>query len=334
MKIGFSIHMRNPRAYRSKSWAQLYQDEVELAVYCEQLGFDSCWIYEHHFNEPEGHSTSPMILCAVVAARTQRIEIGPNLVMPLHDPVLIAEEAAVIDLVSGGRFALGLVQGYRREEYEGWGIPTKERGPRLSEAVDIIRKCWSGEKFSYDGKFWTYKDVAVDPPPAHDIPILYGGRSPAGLRRCARDKVGVLSQGPGMEAPQYYAERCRELGWEPGQIRHLRYFLVSDDPEKFLAENGRYAEHMMRVYDEWIQTSQDDGVTQARGSQISIEDLKNDDLFIIGTPEQAVERILKLKADYPDIHELWGNFNFPGMTMDAIKAHLELFATKVMPAIR
>ena len=107
MKVGFSIHMRYPQQFRTKSWSQLYQDEIDLAVYAEELGFDSCWVYEHHFTEPEGHCTSPMAVCAALAARTKRMEIGPNLILPLHDPVLVAEEAAVIDLMSGGRFCLG-----------------------------------------------------------------------------------------------------------------------------------------------------------------------------------------------------------------------------------
>ena len=167
-----------------------------------------------------------MAVCAALAARTKRMEIGPNLILPLHDPVLVAEEAAVIDLMSGGRFCLGLVQGYRGVEYDGWGIPTGERGRRLSEGVDIIRKCWQGETFSYDGEFWKYSNITPDPPPAHDIPILYGARAPVGLRRAARDRVGILSQGPGMESPKRYAEECKKLGWGPGDVRHLRYFVV------------------------------------------------------------------------------------------------------------
>ena len=124
--------------------------------------------------------------------------------------------------MSGGRFCLGLVQGYRGVEYDGWGIPTSERGRRLSEGVDIIRKCWQGETFSYDGEFWQYSSITPDPPPAHDIPILYGARAPVGLRRAARDRVGILSQGPGMEAPKLYAEECKKLGWGPGDVRHTK----------------------------------------------------------------------------------------------------------------
>ena len=113
---------------------------------------------------------------------------------------------------------------------------------RLSEGADIIRKCWQGETFSYDGEFWQYSNITPDPPPAHDIPILYGGRAPAGLRRAARDRVGILSQGPGMESPKLYAEECKKLGWGPGDVRHLRYFVVSEDPEKTWAELKPYAE--------------------------------------------------------------------------------------------
>jgi len=334
MKVGFSIHMRYPQQFRTKSWPQLYQDEIDLAVYAEELGFDSCWVYEHHFTEPEGHCTSPMAVCAALAARTKRMEIGPNLILPLHDPVLVAEEAAVIDLMSGGRFCLGLVQGYRKVEYDGWGIPTSERGRRLSEGVDIIRKCWQGETFSYDGEFWQYSNITPDPPPAHDIPILYGGRAPTGLRRAARDRVGILSQGPGMESPKLYAEECRKLGWGPGNVRHLRYFVVSEDPEKTWAELKPYAENMMKVYDKWFQNTKDRGVTQVIGDELNADDLLADDLYIVGTPEHAIERVNKLKADYPDIHEVWGLWHFPGLAHEKVAESLELFANKVMPHIR
>ncbi len=334
MKVGFSIHMRYPKQFRTKSWTQLYQDEIELAVHAESLGFDSCWVYEHHFTEPEGHCPSPMAVCAALAARTKRMEIGPNLIMPLHDPVFIAEESAIIDLMSGGRFCLGLVQGYREVEYDGWGIPTSERGPRMTEAVDIIRKCWEGETFSYDGKFWQYKNITQDPPPAHDIPILYGGRAPAGLRRAARDGAGILSQGPGMDAPQIYADECRKQGLEPGQVRHLRYFVVSEDPEKSWNELRPYAENMMKIYDKWFQNSKDRGVTDKTGDELNADDLLGDDLYIVGTPEQAIERVNKLKAAYPDIHELWGLWHYPGLSHEKVADSMELFANKVMPFIR
>ncbi|MGE0702793.1 MAG: LLM class flavin-dependent oxidoreductase [Gammaproteobacteria bacterium] len=334
MKFGFSTHMRYPKQFRTLSWSDLYRAEIDIAVYAEELGFDTCWVYEHHFTEPEGHLPSPMAVCAAIAARTKRIEIGPNLILPLHDPVLIAEEAAVIDLLSAGRFVLGLVQGYREREYGAWGIPTSERGPRLSEAVDIIRKCWSGERFDYEGKFWKYRDVCMDPPPAHDIPILYGARAPAGLRRAARDRVGIISQGPGMESPRFYAEQCKQEGWGPGEVRHLRYFVIDDDPEKAWAEMRPYAENMMKVYDQWFQNSKDTGVTQVAGKALNADALLQDDLYIVGTPEHAVERIKKLKAEYPDVKEVWGLFAFPGLPHDKVAKSMELFARKVMPQVR
>ncbi|MEM7543446.1 MAG: LLM class flavin-dependent oxidoreductase [Pseudomonadota bacterium] len=334
MKIGFSVHMRYPEQFRTKSWSDLYREEIDVAVHAESLGFDSCWVYEHHFTEPEGHCPSPMTVCSAIAARTKRMEIGPNLILPLHDPVMIAEESAVIDLISGGRFCLGLVEGYREVEYNGGGIPTGERGPRLSEGVDIIRKCWAGETFDYDGKYWQYKGITQDPPPAHDIPILYGGRAPAGLRRAARDRAGILSQGPGMEAPLYYAEQCKKEGWGPGDVRHLRYFVVSEDPEKAWNDMRPYAENMMKTYDRWFQNSKDLGVTQVTGNELNADDLLKDDLYIVGTPEQAIERINKLKADYSDIHELWGLWSFPGVPFDKVAESMELFANKVMPHVR
>jgi alkanesulfonate monooxygenase SsuD/methylene tetrahydromethanopterin reductase-like flavin-dependent oxidoreductase (luciferase family) len=334
LRIGLSIHMRYPQQYRTKSWTQLYRDEIDLVVHAENLGYDTCWVYEHHFSEPEGHCPSPMAVCAALAARTKRMEIGPNLILPFHDPVQVAEESSVIDAISGGRFVLGLVQGYRQREYDAWGIPTKERGPRLSEGVEIIKRCWSGERFSYDGKFWQYKDVQIDPAPESEIPIFYGARAPAGCRRAARDEVGVISQGDGVESVKIYADHCRELGREPLGVRHLRYIWVSDDPEREWAWLKPYALNMMKVYEDWIGTSSDPGLDVPQGQELDADTLRNADMYLIATPEDAAARINKLKEEYPALEEVWGLFHFPGVPHEKVAEQLELFASRVIPQVR
>ncbi|MEZ5121121.1 MAG: LLM class flavin-dependent oxidoreductase [Solirubrobacterales bacterium] len=334
LRVGLSIHQRYPKQYRTKSWSQLYQDEIELVVHAENLGYDTCWVYEHHFSEPEGHCASPMAMCAALAARTRRMEIGPNLIAPFHDPVLIAEEAATIDLLSGGRFVMGLVQGYRAEEYAAWGIPTKERGPRLTEAADIMRRCWTGERFDYDGKFWSYRGVEMTPPPEREIPIFYGARAPAGCRRAARDDVGVISQGDGVESVKIYADHCRELGREPRGVRHLRYIWVSDDPDREWAWLKPYALNMMQVYEQWIGTSSDQGLDVPQGEELDADTLRQADMYLISTPEDAVRRINALREEYPDLEEVWGLFHFPGVPHEKVAEQLELFASRVIPHIR
>ena len=107
-----------------------------------------------------------------------------------------------------------------------------------------------------------------------------------------------------MEAPKLYADECRKQGLEPGQVRQLRYFVVSEDPEKSWNELRPYAENMMKIYDKWFQNSKDRGVTDKTGDELNADDLLGDDLYIVGTPEQATARVNKLKAEYPDIHEL------------------------------
>lgn len=339
MRIGLSVNLRYPEPYRTKPWHVFYQEEVDLAVWAESIGFDTCWVYEHHFiQEEEDHSSAPMVVCSNILARTKRMEVGPNLISPLHDPVLIAEEAATMDLMSGGRFLMGMVQGYRKPEYDGFGIPTKERGPRQSEFTDIVRKCWTGERFSYDGKFWKYNDIRVHPQPMNgECPMFYGPRTPAGLRRAARDNVGIMSQGVGTEDPNYYAAQCREHGREPAQVRHLRYVFIDEDPEKMWAELKEYFVRMMYYYQLWITVESPDpglgGVPDLKELERTADQLKSADLFTIGTPEDAVRDINELKAGYP-LDELWASFRFPGLPIERVAKCMELFANKVIPHIR
>lgn len=339
MRIGFSVSLSNPLKWRSKTWDRFYQDEIDLAVYGESLGFDTCWVYEGHFiGHDEGHGSSPMTVCAAIAARTKRIEVGSNLILAFHDPVLIAEAAATIDLISGGRFVLGVVQGYRNVEYAGFGISTKERGTRVSEGIDIIRRSWEGERFSYSGKHWSYSDIEPHPLPARPggPPIFYGARSEAALRRAARDRVGIISQGEGMEAPVYFAQQCAELGNEPGEVRHLRYLWVAEDPERDWAEVRQHCAHLVAEYDSSIRDAGDPGLHGLpAGSEAEIEDeLLRSDMFIVGTPEHCVKRLLELKAQYPSVAEFWHNFHYPGLTSERVAACMELYASKVMPRLK
>jgi alkanesulfonate monooxygenase SsuD/methylene tetrahydromethanopterin reductase-like flavin-dependent oxidoreductase (luciferase family) len=333
MKVGVSIHFRNPDQW-FKPWDQLFKEEMELAVLADNLGYDTLWCYEHHFTE-DGHIPSPMSVCSAILSRTKRIEVGPNLIMPLHDPVMIAEESAVIDLISGGRFLLGLVQGYRPQEYAAWGIDLKERGPRVSEAVDIIKRCWTGEKFSYEGKFWKYKDVKVVPlPHRNPPPILYGARTKRALQRAAEAGIGIISQGEGVESAKIFAQACRDLGKKPGEVRHLRYIHVSEDPGRAWSKIKDHALYMMRMYEKWINPAGDPGLYGIpQGEELTAENLMNSPMYIICTPSEAIKRINDLKAQYP-LDELWGLFHFPGLDANLVAETLELFASKVAPYIR
>src|SRR6266508_857104 len=134
-------------------------DQVELA---EELGWDCFWFTEHHFLLYGGPIPNPSIFMSAAAQRPSRIRLGSAIsILPLHHPLQIAEDYAMVDVASGGRLDFGIGLGNTGLDYELYGIAREESRPRLEEAIDIIRKAWAQECFSHDGHFWKFNDVRV-----------------------------------------------------------------------------------------------------------------------------------------------------------------------------
>jgi alkanesulfonate monooxygenase SsuD/methylene tetrahydromethanopterin reductase-like flavin-dependent oxidoreductase (luciferase family) len=163
---------------------------VPLAVAAEEAGFDSFWVTEHH-GLPDGYLPSPLTLLAALAPATDRIELATGLLLaPLHHPLRIAEDAAVVDRLSGGRLVLGLGLGYAAHEYRAFGVDPATRGERLSALVGALRAAWTGEEF--DCPELGLRGVRVTPTPARPIPIWLGGYAAAAVARAGRLADGHL----------------------------------------------------------------------------------------------------------------------------------------------
>lgn len=171
-----------------------YRDAIPLAVAAEEAGFDSFWVTEHH-GLPDGYLPSPLTLLAAIAPATTRIELGTGvLVAPLHHPLRIAEDAAVVDQLSGGRLILGLGLGYAAREYRSFGVNPATRGTLLGALVRALRAAWTGEPFS--SRELELDDVRVTPAPARAIPIWLGGYAAPALRRAGQVADGhVVGRG-------------------------------------------------------------------------------------------------------------------------------------------
>lgn len=152
-------------------------EEIEIA---DQLGFDSVWLAEHHFST-YGILGNPLIFGMAIAERTQRIRIGTAvLVLPFYDPIRLAEDAATLDVISAGRLSIGVGRGYQPKEFNGFGIPLEESKPRYQETLDVIRRAWAEEDWSYAGEIFRYDEVTTFPRPYQPggPPILQGTVSP------------------------------------------------------------------------------------------------------------------------------------------------------------
>lgn len=147
--LGIMHDFRKP-SFDERSYNHYYAEALEEVAEADRLGFDTVWMSEHHFSG-DGFLPSPLVMAAAIAARTRRIRIGTSImVLPLHHPLRVAEDAAVVDLISGGRLILGVAAGYTEAEFAGFGIDRKQRASRLEEGVDIIRQAHTAGRVTLD----------------------------------------------------------------------------------------------------------------------------------------------------------------------------------------
>jgi alkanesulfonate monooxygenase SsuD/methylene tetrahydromethanopterin reductase-like flavin-dependent oxidoreductase (luciferase family) len=172
-----------------------FREFVEMNVEAEALGYQSTFLVEHHFTG-FGQVSATLNLLTWVGARTTTLRLGTAvIVLAWHNPVLLAEQAAALDLLSGGRLDFGIGKGYRRNEFQGFCVPMEEADARFDESLMLLRKAWTtDERWSYQGRFWQFENVVVEPPPAQrPHPVLWmGAGSPASIEKVAALGLNLL----------------------------------------------------------------------------------------------------------------------------------------------
>jgi alkanesulfonate monooxygenase SsuD/methylene tetrahydromethanopterin reductase-like flavin-dependent oxidoreductase (luciferase family) len=248
--FGLIYDFRNPVPWQ-EPWADRYQRVLDQIEWVDRhLSIDSINVTEHHFYE-DGYIPSPMLMCSAIAARTERVKVGTNLLqLPLHHPVRVAEDALVCDVLSGGRFRLGVGAGYYWQEFEGVGSVLKERPSRMKEAFEILRAAFRGERFSYEGKRYHVPDILVSPPPIRKggPEIWMGAFVPAAVDRVAQHADGFLAFGHA-GIPEYFAA-CERHGRPPEerQLNRTYWAIIDEDPERAYAGAGPHFMHMFNDY--------------------------------------------------------------------------------------
>jgi probable F420-dependent oxidoreductase len=208
LRFGLWYDFRNPAQWRQPS-DRLYREILDQIAWGENNGFDDVWLSEHHFIE-DGYLPSILPAAAAIAARTNRIRIVSGvLLVPFHNPVRLAEDIATVDVISGGRFELGAGVGFKREEFEGFGVPFKERGARTNQSLEIIRRALAGETVTFKSEFFEFQNIKVTPEPIQKPhpPIWLGGFTPAALRRAARFGDGFTVPGANRDVYDRYVSR-------------------------------------------------------------------------------------------------------------------------------
>src|SRR5262245_6235114 len=238
---------------------QGFRDYLDFNVEAEALGYHSSFSVEHHFTGWNQVSAT-LTLLTCLAMRTTTLRLGTAvMVLPWHNPVLLAEQAATLDLISGGRLDFGIGKGYRHNEFKGFGIPPQEAQGRFDEAIEVILRAWtSRSRFSHHGQFWTFEDIVVEPPTAQrpHPPIWVAAASPASIRRAAeRGFHLILDQYAGPDAigeriGLYRAEREANGGaFDPMQVVVARQLYIAKDQADKEAALARQAEYTQRTVD-------------------------------------------------------------------------------------
>lgn len=326
-QFGLSVDYRNPPQW-SVPWPQLYAEMGELAEVAEELGYDYLWLPEHHFAD-DGYAPSPTVLAAALSQRTARVRIGLAIaILPLYHPVRIAEDCALVDILSNGRFEPGFGVGWRDEEFDAFGRDRRRRGALADEMLEIINRLWAGETVIHHGEHFDLDGVRLMPPPVQrPRPRTWiGGHGRAAMRRAARHGDGIVGAYARHDDVRMYAEELAAAG-RPHARRiasGLQFFMVSHDPERTFEIAAPYVLNWYGHYARW-----NAGTARA----VTAEELRVKGQFTVVTPAEAISIIGDVVTAIP--HDVFNiKMRPPGMPLDATVEHLELFAREVMPHFR
>src|SRR5437660_183529 len=258
VQIGIGLFTGQVPPGSSRTFAQEYREVLDLVRLAETLGFDSAWVSEHH-GSSDGYLPSLLPMLAAFATATDRIALGTGVMLtPFHDPLRLAEDAAVVDQISGGRLILGLGLGWREEEFRMFHQQVGERVRRTVDTVEVLRRAWTGERFSYEGRAYSYDRVKVTPRPAQEpgVPIYLGGFTDASVARAGRLGDGFIRSRGGLdEARRSVAlaeEGAREAGRDPQTLgfAQLQNVFVWDEGDAWdVARPG--VNHQIGTYAAW-----------------------------------------------------------------------------------
>jgi alkanesulfonate monooxygenase SsuD/methylene tetrahydromethanopterin reductase-like flavin-dependent oxidoreductase (luciferase family) len=306
---------------------EIYSAALEQFKWADQHGWDFAVVSEHHGLD-DGWLPAPVTMAAVIAGMTERIPILLSAaIVPLHDPVRLAEQLAVLDLASGGRVWTVAGAGYRAEEFEMAGVEMAKRGKLLEEYVDVMLKTWTGEPFEWQGRTIVGSPKPLSQP--HPT-ILIGGGVEAAARRAARLRLPMMPMNEDAQLSEWYADEAAKVGFEGGFVMTPSgptFVHVSHDPERAWAEIEPYVMYEAQTY-AGFQTKGQHSTPMVDAT--SIDDLKNSPQYLVGTPDEVVAAA----AQVSPMGALTFNPLAGGLPPDISWASLELFASEVMPRLR
>jgi alkanesulfonate monooxygenase SsuD/methylene tetrahydromethanopterin reductase-like flavin-dependent oxidoreductase (luciferase family) len=341
LNFGTFLLMQSPSARSSQ---EIYTRGVEIAQAAETLGFRNVWLAEHHFST-YGYLSRPAQLATYIAARTTRLRVGTAvIVVPLHHPLVVAEEIATLDLLSGGRLDVGLGRGYQHYEFERFGLELESGRQRWEESIDIIVKAFGGQPFSYEGKLFKIPETSVFPQPLQKPrpPIWITAQSPDSVEGAVRRGFNVLTGGFGVpiermaEFRRLFDRVVAEV--KPPQplavgVQRAVYVTDNQADARAAAEEARWNMRVtlsLRNHYERVEAGR--AVPVPAPKEPDVDDLL-DRFLVIGTPDTCIRQIKRIQ-DLVGITHFNCSFWFGDLEHARILRSMELFAKEVMPAFK
>lgn len=289
---------------RSVPLTSVYETALERFAIMDEAGYDAVWLAEHHFS---GFSVCPSVhmMGTMAAARTKRLRIGTAVSLaPFYNPLRLAEEVALLDVLSGGRVNWGAGRGFERSEFAAFGIPGEESAPRFHETVDIVLKAWTNQRITYQGRFFQYDGVEVLPKPlqAPHPPVWMAASSIPAIEWAASQGHSILmdphsSRADLIRKRQHYATKLADSGYgDAGRtIPMARLVAVDETAEKARAVAKRVAEWTIASYVGPAHANVRQEVRSFGGKDPV--DFYLDDVMIHGTAESVAEQIQSFGAE-------------------------------------
>jgi alkanesulfonate monooxygenase SsuD/methylene tetrahydromethanopterin reductase-like flavin-dependent oxidoreductase (luciferase family) len=327
VRVGLYLDLRNPPPWR-QPWGEHYARVLERIARAEELGIDAVWLTEHHFFE-DGYLPQPLTFAAAIAARTERMRIGTAIMIAgLRPAVDVAEQAAIVDILSGGRLELGLGAGYRVPEFAAFGASIDQRYQLLEQRAAEIQRLWG--------------PGGVTPRPLQDPPPIWiGGRGPRAARIAGRLGAGLMWLGSELLEP--YVGALREAGHAAGSARlaGCANLILADDPEEAWTRIKPHLAYQWSTYARYGSEGVEragSGAVAAVSEDVDVESLRSPGpvmsapYFDVVSAPEAISRLRAWLAPLPagDVF-FWDAI--AGMPDELTERHIELLATEVAPAL-
>ena len=338
---------------RGASQEETFRESFELVDLAEEMGLDSVWLGEMHFNPDRSVLSAPIVVASSIATRTKKLKVGMAVqVLPLINPLRIAEEAATVDQISEGRFEFGVGRSGNARAYDIMGIPYEQSRDRFQEALEIILEAWKGEPFSYHGTYNHIENATVSPVPYQKPhpPIRLASTTDDSFARVGRLGYPIFLSMRGMDVNDLetnlkdYRKAWKEAGHpgEGGDVS-VRFPLYIGNTEQEALEDPQesieaYFARMRNIFEEGLGRSGSEP-TEARKERVRrLEKLSYEEILetkvIFGTPERVADRLAQFKETL-SLTGFTAELNPGGLLpKEAVQRSLKLLTQKVMPAFK